>query len=215
MADVRCLDGTVLGVHPVPVVDRDRSTYEITLRLTRDAAPYAEVGERCGYFLAATAARLAAARADGSPESRSWPNVEDRFPISSCEGGLRAWAADAGVDPDEAWASLERYLPRDRDLFAFRHRDPDDIGGTGELRCSLHTHKRRIGGPRVAGAGGRWELRQRAVLEAWGASGIGVRAVLSSDELDVFLRALLGEAADVGARYELSEAVTGLSRPAG
>jgi hypothetical protein len=195
MATVGCLDGSVLGVHPVPVLDRDGVPYELTLRLTRDGEPFAEVGERCGYFLAATAARLAAARAEDP----------DRFPLSSLDGGIAAWAADTGATAAEV-AALVRYLPRDRDLFSFRSRDPDDLTAGGELRCAIHQRRKWDG---------RWLLTRRAVLEAWGENGRGVRAVLTAGELAAFLDLLLAEAAAAGCRYDLEEAGLALGRPAG
>ena len=192
MAEVRCADGSLLGVHPVPVLDRDGVPYELTLRLTRDGGPFGEVGERCGYFLAATAARLAAV-------------TPDSFPPSSLDGGIAAWAAGTGASA-EAVAALVRCLPRDRDLFAFRSRDPDDLTSAGELRCALHERREWDG---------RWVLTRRAVLEAWGDAGTGVRAVLTAEELAAFLAALLADAAAAGCRYDLDEAGLPLVRPAG
>ena len=195
MAEVRCVDDSTLGVHPVPVVDRDGVPYELTLRLTRDGEPFAAVGERCGYFLAATAARLATERT-GDPE---------RFPPASLDGGVAAWAADTGAAPADG-ARLMRYLPRDRDLFSFRSRDPDDLSVGGELRCALHDRREWHGG---------WQLTRRAVLEAWDENGCGVRAVLTASDLAAFLDALLAEAAAAGCRYDLDEAGLPLGRPAG
>jgi hypothetical protein len=43
------------------------------------------------------------------------------------------------------------------------------------------------------------------VLQAWGSGGVGVRAVLSSAELQSFLDALMAECADVGAPYDVDE----------
>jgi hypothetical protein len=48
---------------------------------------------------------------------------------------------------------------------------------------------------------GEWRLTRRAVIEAWGSGGVGVRAVLTSAELVAFLstvvRGLGGAAAEV------------------
>jgi len=44
-----------------------------------------------------------------------------------------------------------------------------------------------------AGGRGRWRLTRRAVIEAWGADGTGVRAVLTSAELVAFLDTVLTE----------------------
>ena len=203
MAEVRCVDGSVLSVLPVPVLDRTGSPYEVTLRLLRDGAPFGEVGERCGFFLAQTAARLRAAR-DADPEG---------FPHSGLEAGLRAWAADRGLDGDAAWSAFERYLPRDRELFAFRSRDPDDLTQAGELRVGLHTQRSWVSSD---GPGrGRWLVQARAVLDAWGAHGVGVRAVLDAGQLLALLDDLVAACAGVGAAYDGDAAVPGLRRPVG
>ncbi|MCW2599451.1 MAG: hypothetical protein JWM02_1280 [Frankiales bacterium] len=196
MAVVNCVDGSVLTVLPVPVRDRDGAPYEVTLRLLRNGQPFGEVGERCGYFLASTAARLRAARAG-----------DEQFPTSSLEGGLRAWATDAGEEPDAVWEVLQRYLPRDRELFCFRARDPDDLSTVGELRASLQIASQWT----AAG----WSMRCLAVLEAWGERGQGVRAMLDSTALLAFLESLVQDFAAVGATYEASEDGSGLRRPVG
>lgn len=215
MADVTCVDGSTLSVLPVPVVDRHDVAYELTLRLTRDGVEFGAVGERCGYFLAAAAARLAEALADDSPVASRWPDRADRFPMSSLEGGLREWLADEGLDPDSTWLRLQRYLPRDRDLFCFRTRDPDDLASAGELRCAIVTERTWVAGEALAGGGGRWRLAQRAVLDAWGDGGGGVRAILSATALADFLREFLAEAAALGCRYDAVQASGLLRRPAG
>ena len=206
MADVRCVDGSVLQVQPVPVVDRDGVPYEVTLALLRDGEPFGAVGERCGYFLAATAARLRAARA-GSVDPAG------AFPVSGVEDGLRAWARDQGREVEATWAVLQRYLPRDRDLFAFRSRDPDDLTAVGELGVRLEVQKHWT--PGRDGAAGRWQLRPVADLRAWGSGGLGLRAVLTSDELTAFLDALVVDFAAVGAHYDPSDDASPLSRPVG
>lgn len=203
MADVRCVDGSVLQVQPAPVVDRDGVAYEVTLRLLRDGEPFGEVGERCGYFLASTAARLRAARSLSA----------QAFAQGSIEVGLRAWARDEGREVDTTWAALQRYLPRDRELFAFRSRDPDDLTAVGELQVLLEVHKRWVAGR--DGAVGRWDLRPVADLRAWGSAGLGVRAVLTSDELAGFLDTLVADFAAVGALYGPGEDASPLSRPVG
>lgn len=202
MAEVTCVDGCVLAVLPVPVLDRDGASYELTLRLLRDGLPFGDVGERCGWFIATTAARLREARAAG---------VQDAFPASSLEAGLRAWAADEQLPADVAWDRFERYLPRDRELFAFLSRDPDDLSSAGELRATLRTERTW----RRDGERGRWQLRCLAVLEAWGAGGVGVRAVLSSAELLALLERLVQDFADIGTSYDSSDDLTGLRRPVG
>lgn len=194
MATLRCVDGSVLSVLPVPVLDRDRVPYEVTLSLKLDDGPFGEVGERCGYFLASTAARLRAARAGGQ-----------EFPLSSLEAGLRAWASDAGSPV--TWDELQRYLPRDRELFSFRSRDPDDLASVGELRTTLEVEKQWV-------ADG-WRLEHRAVVEAWGEEGRGVRAVLDSAQLLAFLEDLVQDFALVGAAYEAADDGARLRRPVG
>ena len=197
VAVLTCVDGSVLGILPVPMLDRDGAPYEVTLRLTRDGEPFGEVGERCGYFLASTAARLRAARSKD----------DQGFPESSVEAGLRAWARDHDADPDEAWHVLCRYLPRDRELFAFRARDPDDLATVGELRTTLQVER--------TWANRRWTLRWLAVLEAWGRPGAGVRAVLTSAALQAFLDTLVADFAAVGASYDETDDATPLRRPVG
>ena len=204
MAQVRCVDGSVLTVSPVPVLDRDGVPYEITLRLLRDGRLLGEVGERCGWFIATTAARLRAARADGGP---------DAFPASSLEAGLRAWAADEQLPADEAWECFERYVPRDRELFAFLSRDPGDLSSAGDLRLTLRTERTWLTIP--DSARGYWRVRCLAVLDAWGAGGAGVRAALTSTELLLLLEQLVQDFADVGTAYEPNEDLTGLRRPVG
>jgi hypothetical protein len=194
MAAVNCVDGALLTVRPDAVLDRDGVPYEVTLCLLVDGEPFGEVGERCGYFLASTAARLRAAREAGQ-----------QFPPSSLEGGLRAWLVDAGSDV--TWEELSRYLPRDRELFSFRARDPDDLTSVGELRTTLQLEKQWT-------ARG-WQLQHRALVEAWGEAGRGVRAVLDSDQLLLFLETLVQEFAEVGASYEAGEDASRLRRPVG
>jgi hypothetical protein len=184
VAELRCLDGSVLDVRPVPVVDRDGAPYEATLELHRDGAPFGAVGERCGYFLTAAADRVRAS---------------DDLPASSVETGVRSWALAEGSDPDRIWSSLQRHLPRDRELFCFRSRDPDDLGTTGELRVCLEEQRTW-----VPGSPGAWQIDCRAVLSAWGAGGVGVRAVLERDDLLAFLDALVGELRAAGATYDES-----------
>ena len=203
MAELRCVDGTPLSVLPVPCLDRDGVPYEVTLRLERGGAPFGEVGERCGFFLATTAARLRTAREAGA-----------EYPPGGLEAGLRAWAADRALDGDEAWAGFERYVPRDCELFCFRARDPDDLASAGELRVVLR-HERSWRPPEDDGGRGRWQVSTRAVVEAWGSAGTGVRAVLDSAGLLAFLEQLLSDCADVGASYDGVGDVPGLRRPVG
>jgi hypothetical protein len=198
VAELRCVDGSLLAVRPVPVVGRDGTPYEVSLALQRDGEPFGDVGERCGYFLASAAARLRAAGAGD-------------FPPSSVEAGVRSWARDEQADPDQAWATLQRYLPRDRELFCFRSRDPDDLGSVGELRVTLEEQRTWL--PATDDRAGSWRVECCAVLQAWGSAGIGVRAVLTSGQLLAFLDALVGECADVGVGYDENAAAS--HRPVG
>ena len=199
MTRVTCADGCVLDVQPVPVLGRDGTPYEVTLRLLVDGEPFGEVGERCGYFLAATATRLRRARESGG---------SDALPQSSVEAGIRAWAQDRGDEPDAAWHTATRYLPRDRELFAHFSRDPDDLTAVGELRVTLRTERRWA-------PGSGWEVRCLALLEAWGSSGRGVRCALTSDQLQVFLDELVAACARVGVVYDSRDDAAGLRRPVG
>jgi hypothetical protein len=193
VAELRCGDGRSVGVLPVPVLDRDGMPYEVTLSLTLDGAPFGAVGERCGYFVAAAGSRLRAAA--GS------------FPPSAVEAGLRAWAEDGGADPDLAWKVLERYVPRDRELFCFRARDPDDIAADGQLRVCVEQVR--------SWQDGRWVLSSHAVVDVWGDAGSGVRAMLSAAELLAFLESLLRDCAELGVVYDASDDGALLRRPAG
>lgn len=204
MAELTCVDGSVLSVLPEPCLGRDGVPYEVTLRLVRDGQQVGAVGERCGFFLAHTAARLRAVR-EGDPEA---------FPVSGLEAGLRAWAGDRGQDPEAAWTGFARYLPRDREVLAFRSRDPDDVTAAGELRVVLREERSWLA-PREPGGRGRWRLRCLAVVEAWDAAGRGVRAVLDSAGLLAFLEQLLADCAAAGVPYDGVESVDGVRRPVG
>src|SRR6266702_1227638 len=204
MGELRCVDGSLLGVAAIPCRDQAGRPYDVTLRLVLDRRPFAIVGQRCGHQLAALAARVRAARED--PEQACcWPDPDDRFPVPGETGGRGG--------------SLSRLQPSEREYFTLRSRDRGDLPGGGEIRCllrsSAHWHP---GGPapgspapgssasaapapgspvpgssapggsapgctRAGGAApGYWRLSRRAVLEAWGDSGTGVRAVLTSAE---------------------------------
>lgn len=176
MRGLRCLDGSELAVVPVASLDSGGTPFEVTLELWRDGASFGAVGVRCGYFLADLAARVDAARADGSPQAALWPDADDRFPDPPAGG--------AAPDPE---------------LFSFRYRDRGDVVSTGELRCALRTSSMWVG--RQRSAAGRWRVARRAVIEAWGAGGRGVRAILTSADLARFLADLLAEADRAGAGH--------------
>jgi hypothetical protein len=180
VGELRCVDGSLLGVAPLLCRDRGGAPFEITLELRRDGRPFGAVGERCGYFLATLAARLAAARTEGSPQARQWPDPDDRFP----DAAARATPAAA--------------RPGERELFTFRRRDRGDVAGSGELRCSVRTSSTWV----IGRPGGRWELARRAIVEAWGSTGSGIRAVLTSGQLAGFLADVLAAAERSGASYQ-------------
>jgi hypothetical protein len=190
---LRCVDGSSLVVIPVPSRDRGGTPYEITLELERDGAPFGSVGERCGHVLAALSRLLAAARCDDSQQASAWPEPDDRFPDPPLERALRATGCGHDLGP---------HMPKERELFAFRCRDRGDLASTGELRCSLRTSCCWIAAqPSGANGTGQWRVARRAVVEAWGASGRGVRAVLTSGELAGFLTDVLREAERAGTSY--------------
>lgn len=190
MAELVCVDGSVLSLQPVPVVDRGGLPYEATLRLLRDREPFGEVGERCAGRLAETAGRLRDARRHG-----------DGFPEPGLTVALRALDGARAGSP-----AVRRVLPRDGELLALRGRDPDDVASSGELRVWLRDD--RTWHPGSDGVRGRWSERCRAVLDAWGAAGTGVRCLLDSAALLALLERLVDECVAVGAldACEASEA---------
>ncbi|WP_043631403.1 hypothetical protein [Nonomuraea candida] len=94
-------------------------------------------------------------------------------------GAARRWA-----DPDDRFPGDGP----DGELFAFRYRTRAGLVAGGELRCQLRTI------PVWQPGRGEWRLTRRAYVEAWGATGVGMRAVLTSAELSVFVRQLVNEA---------------------
>jgi hypothetical protein len=181
---LRCVDGSSLAVIPVASHDRGGTPFEVTLELQRNGESFGSVGERCGFFLADLARRVNAAR---EADCRHWPDADDRFP-----------------EPPLALAvngtELAGHLPREPELFAFRYRDRGDLISTGELRCTLRTSSTWVAS-QSGSAHGYWRVARRAVVEAWGAGGRGVRAVLTSGELARFLSDVLDQAARAGASY--------------
>ena len=166
MPDVTCTGGAVLTVRPLPVRARDGVPYEVTLELLLDGAPFGQVGERCGGLLAAEAAAL----------------TRSAVPVSTLEAGVLAAGAD--------WAALAPHLPRDRELFALRARDPDDLPCGGALRALLDVVR--------TWTGRSWSTRVQVRLEAWGDDGRGVRALLDLEQARALLDGVLGEAAGDG-----------------
>ncbi|MEU1392904.1 MULTISPECIES: hypothetical protein [unclassified Nonomuraea] len=94
-------------------------------------------------------------------------------------GAARRWN-----DPDDRFPDEEP----ESELFSFRYRTRSGLVGGGELRCQLRTI------PIWQPAPGQWRLTRRAYVEAWGATGVGMRAVLTSAELSDFVRELVHEA---------------------
>ncbi|TDC91554.1 hypothetical protein E1292_42505 [Nonomuraea deserti] len=96
------------------------------------------------------------------------------------DGGV----AGRWLDPDDRFPDEAP----DSELFSFRYRTRSGLVGGGELRCQLRTI------PRWQPVTGEWRLTRRAYVEAWGATGVGMRAVLTSAELSGFVRGLVEEA---------------------
>ena len=174
MGKLRCVDGSILAVTAVACNDRLGVPYEVTLELSRGGEPFASVGERCGFRLTQFAAGVTAAREDPA-QAAAWPDPDDRFP----EPGQPV-SAGRSVRPE--------FRPGDREYFSLRSRDRSDLPGTGEFRCVLRDSAEWLGELRLG-----WCLTRRAVIEAWGSDGIGVRAVLTSAELVTFLDTVLRE----------------------
>jgi hypothetical protein len=186
MGELLCVDGSVLDIVAVPCRDRSGQEYEMILELARDREPFATVGQPCGHQLAELANLVRAARED--PEQRAWwPDPDDRFPVPAQAGRLGE-AEHLGA---AGQCALAGFQPDEREYFTLRSRDRGDLPGTGEVRCVLRSTARWE--PWDGGGKGRWLLSRRAVVEAWGDSGTGVRALLTSAELVAFLDTVLGE----------------------
>lgn len=150
--------------------------YEVTLELYRNGTPYGVVGERCGWFLARLAEAVERSRAAEDGTAEQWPDPDDRFPEDYC-----------GTE-----------------LFAFRYRARTAVVGGGELRCQVRTLPLWVPAEDVLrdehGCGvpvGEWRVIRRAVVEAWSATGNGLRALLTSGELAEFVSGLVAEAEDL------------------
>jgi hypothetical protein len=172
--------------------DRLGMPYEITLDLRRGSKPFASIGERCGFRLSQLAASVTAAREDPE-QAAAWPDPDDRFP-------------EPGPPGSPGRFSRHEFQPGEREYFSLKSRERSDLPGTGEFRCVLRDSAVWLGerwpsggrghpGAVKPGAGqpGGWSLTRRAVVEAWGADGIGLRAVLTSAELVTFLDTVLRE----------------------
>jgi hypothetical protein len=230
MGELRCVDGSVLSVEAVTCRDKVGRPYEITLNLARDSVPFAAVGQRCGYQLSRLAERVSAARLDPA-QAAAWPDPDDRFPapvpadtdhLPASDVPAPGHAAGAQAAPARAGrgGSGRRadYLPGDHEYFALRSRDRSDPPGPGELRCVLRSSAVWLGDcagvghhhwatPRMATGHGGWRLTRRAVIEAWGSGGVGVRAVLTSAELVAFLNTVVRGLAVAGTDVPQARAV--------
>jgi hypothetical protein len=167
----------------------------------------------------------------GFPEPRRWPSPGGLPEPGARSGGPEAigvWGvasehcAASGRDP-AGEAGRAGFRPSEREYFSLRSRDRDDLPGNGEFRCVLRDSAEWLG-QRALGARGQqggWRLTRRAVIEAWGADGIGLRAVLTSAELVTFLDTVLREPvggqvrarASAGARAP-GKKLAGTGRPA-
>jgi hypothetical protein len=194
MGALRCVDGSVLSVLAVACSDRTGTPYEITLDLRRDHQPFASVGERCGFRLSQLAASVTAAREDPE-QAAAWPDPDDRFPEPLPGEGAGGRMGGQASGRASGRAGGGGFRPREREYFSLRSRDRSDLPGRGELRCVLRDSAEWLGpyGPRAPGQPRGWRLSRRAVIEAWGADGIGLRAVLTSAELVTFLDTVLKE----------------------
>ncbi|MCA2225813.1 hypothetical protein [Nonomuraea aurantiaca] len=91
------------------------------------------------------------------------------------------------------WPDPDDRFPGDdggSELFSFRYRARSGAVNGGELRCQLRTI------PIWLPAQGEWRVTRRAYVEAWGSSGVGMRAVLTSSELAAFVHGLVDEVED-------------------
>jgi hypothetical protein len=219
MGKLRCVDGSVLTVVAVGCCDRTGAPYEVTLDLRRGRKRFASVGERCGFRLSQLAASVTAARQDPE-QATAWPDPDDRFPEPGPPCDERAGDGAGERVGDRAG---EGFRPREREYFSLRSRDPGDLPGSGEFRCVLRDSAEWLGRPatRARGEPGGWRLTRRAVIEAWGTDGIGLRAVLTSAELVTFLDTVLREPAGAAAAARApagaqaaGKKLAGTSRPA-
>ena len=133
--------------------------------------------------------------------SQSVPIPRDSFSAPggfSAPGDTRGGQADGEAPEAETAASSPRapdFQPGEQEYFSLRSRERGDLPGYGEVRCLLRSSARWLDNSNTLGSlsPGYWRLTRRAVLEAWGDSGTGVRAVLTSAELVTFLDTVLRE----------------------
>lgn len=116
---------------------------------------------------------------------------------------LARGVAEARAGHEARWPDPDDRFPGGEELFAFRYRARNGVVGGGELRCQLRTIPVWIPGRR--GHAGEWRVTRRAFLEAWSSGGVGMRAVLTSSELGVFVDALVAEAEECLRSHKLSK----------
>jgi hypothetical protein len=157
-----------------------------------------------------------------SPGGFPEPGARSEGPEIGVWGVAREHCAAPGRD-SAGEAGRAGFRPSEREYFSLRSRDRGDLPGNGEFRCVLRDSAEWLG-ERDRGARdqqGGWRLTRRAVIEAWGADGIGLRAVLTSAELVTFLDTVLREPvggqvrarASAGARAP-GKKLAGTGRPA-
>ncbi|GAA3028908.1 hypothetical protein [Streptosporangium longisporum] len=113
--------------------------------------------------------------------------------------GLARGVAEARAGHQAWWPDPDDRFPGEAELFAFRYRARNGVVGGGELRCRLRTVPLWVPGRR--GPAGEWRLTRRAVVEAGGDGGPGLRAVLTSAELGAFVGDIVAEAEDALGPY--------------
>ncbi len=221
MGALLCVDGSVLSVSAVNCKDRAGQPYEITLSLARDSVPFAAVGQRCGYQLSRLAECVAAARLDPEQAaSWPDPDDRFPAPGAGDGQARRHGRPGAGLGHDDheyfalrardrgdlsGTGELRCVLLRSSAVWlgecagTGQHLQPDPrsqsdqqvSGGRGTAGPHALPAQRTWPARPPAGGHGRWRLSRRAVIEAWGAGGVGVRAVLTSAELVAFLDTVL------------------------
>jgi hypothetical protein len=127
----------------------------------------------------------------GGPGQQSWSgqqgeSLQPAMPGQPTVPGQRAVAEQAtgkAAGKSATEAAAEAPAPPEEEPAV---RQPLERGEQAAMEQHSHrTWRQRPGGQ------GRWQLTRRAVIEAWGAGGVGVRAVLTSAELVAFLDTVL------------------------
>jgi hypothetical protein len=181
VAEVTCVDGSVLTLVPVPVTDRTGTAYEVTLRLLRDGVPFGDVGECCGWRLARTADQLRDLQELGPGSGRTPSRRGPTTPSSTTAWSGTATGRSCGV-----------CCPATGSCCACARGTPTTA--TPRASCACGCARTAPGTRAAALSAGRWSLRTRAVLDAWGSGGTGVRALFDGRSLLELLDRLLDEA---------------------